>query len=419
MPDPQRPLRRLTHARSLSRAVTHVAVIGLVAFAAAFGIAAVRGPSTGSAGSTNVLLPFDLVARVRGAADAAPAARTSTFDLEGGRVDPRLQSRAVHVPVSTPEPTPAAHPRRPAPARSRPARRGRGPAHRTQRGRQRRTDLAGAPGSSRPTTAPSHMALDIAAPPARTVIASAAGVVTWAGWRTTAVASWSHRPWQRDRNGLQPPRRDLWAPGPVPSSPPAQGIAAVGCTGVVHRPARATSRSSSTASSSTRCATSSPSSPRPAGPRPTRPALLSSPPMFADQARIFVAARRRRRRLVLLPARGTRATRRARRRRRRPRRRRGPGRRGRHDDPRRPAPAAHHRAEPGRRSRRRSRRRMAARAPRRAPARPAGHGRATAPATTMERRAVPDPGPGRAAGPAATASSWRAADEAGAATSIS
>jgi murein DD-endopeptidase MepM/ murein hydrolase activator NlpD len=234
LPDPQRPLRRLTHARSLSRAVTHVAVIGLVAFAAAFGIAAVRGPSTGSAGSTNVLLPFDLVARVRGAADAAPAARTSTFDLEGGRVDPRLQSRAVHVPVSTPEPTPLPTPvAPPPPAPDQPA-------------------VAAAPliapnvvgsgeliwpvhGIITTYYSSAHLAIDIATAAGTTVAASDAGTVIWAGWRNNGgglVVEVDHG------NGMHTVYNHLGSiyvsPGQAVSR--GAGLGAVGCTGMCTGP---------------------------------------------------------------------------------------------------------------------------------------------------------------------------------------
>jgi hypothetical protein len=108
LPDPQRPLRRLTHARSLSRAVTHVAVIGLVAFASAVGISAARGQAPGSADSptTAAVLPFDLVSRARGAAAASQAGRTSTFELQAdpNQPDPLLARRELEA-LSTPRPT--------------------------------------------------------------------------------------------------------------------------------------------------------------------------------------------------------------------------------------------------------------------------------------------------------------------------
>lgn len=234
MPDPQRPLRRLTHARSLSRAVTHVAVIGLVAFAAVFGIAAMHGQRPQTAGSSTPLLPFDLVARVRGAADAAPAARTSTFDLEGGRVDPRLQSRAVHVPASTPEPTALPTPvAPPPPAPEQPPVAAAAPAA---------PNVVGSGALLWPvhgiiTTyySSAHLAIDIATAAGTTVVASDTGTVIWAGWRNNGgglVVEIDHG------NGMHTVYNHLGSiyvsPGAIVSR--GQGIGAVGCTGMCTGP---------------------------------------------------------------------------------------------------------------------------------------------------------------------------------------
>ncbi len=93
----------LTLTRPASRAVTHVAVIGLVAFASAFGFAATR-PATSADLDSASLLPFDLVARVRGADSAAFSARTSTFELhpDPNRPDPMLQRRVVRRSAERP-----------------------------------------------------------------------------------------------------------------------------------------------------------------------------------------------------------------------------------------------------------------------------------------------------------------------------
>ncbi|HET6819103.1 MAG TPA: M23 family metallopeptidase [Candidatus Limnocylindria bacterium] len=232
LPDPQRPLRRLTHP--LSRAVTHAAVIGLVASAAAFGISAVRGPSAGPVESAAPLLPFDLVSRVRGAADAAPVARVSTFDLEGGRVDPRLQSRAVRIPVATPEPTPLPTPVAPPPPPPEPV------------------AVAAAPppppvifgsgvllwpvhGTITTYYSAAHLAIDIAVPAGTTVAASDAGKVIWAGWRNNGgglVIEIDHG------NGMHTVYNHLGAMyvkvGQAVSR--GEGIAAVGCTGMCTGP---------------------------------------------------------------------------------------------------------------------------------------------------------------------------------------
>jgi len=234
LPDSQRPLRGLTHRGSLSRAVTHVAVIGLVAFASAFGIAAVRGQAPTPDGSANRLLPFDLVARVRGAAsDEVAAARTATFNLEGGRVDPVLESRAVHLPApqATPLPTPVPPPPavvdQPAVAGAQPAPpvivRGSGvlvwPVH----------------GTITTYYSAAHLAIDIAVPYGTTVVAADAGTVISAGWRTNGgglVVEIDHG------NGMHTVYNHLSQiyvkVGQAVGR--GEGIAAVGCTGMCTGP---------------------------------------------------------------------------------------------------------------------------------------------------------------------------------------
>ncbi len=235
MPDSQRPLRRLTQPRSLSRAVTHAAVIAMVACAAAFGITALRTPSTASVGSSTPLLPFDLVARVRGAADAAPAARTSTFDLQGGRVDPRLQSRAVHVPASTAEPTPLPTPVAPPPAAPDPTAVAAAapPAPPVIYGTGAR--LWPVHGTITTYYSAAHLAIDIAVPYGTTVAAADAGTVVSSGWRTNGgglVVEIDHG------NGMHTVYNHLSASyvsvGQVVRR--GEGIAAVGCTGMCTGP---------------------------------------------------------------------------------------------------------------------------------------------------------------------------------------
>jgi murein DD-endopeptidase MepM/ murein hydrolase activator NlpD len=233
LPDPQRPLRRL------SRAVTHVVVIGLVASASAVGIAAAGAQAVGRSGSSNILLPFDLVARVRGAADAAPAARTSTFDLMGGTIDPRLESRglesrAVHAPDSvapTPLPTPVAPPS-PTPDQQAAAAAVSPPV-----GSVRGTGTLMWPVHGTITTyySAAHLAIDIATPAGTPVAAADSGVVTWAGWRNNGgglVVAIDHG------NGMQTLYNHLGSiyvqPGQAVSG--GQSIGAVGCTGMCTGP---------------------------------------------------------------------------------------------------------------------------------------------------------------------------------------
>jgi murein DD-endopeptidase MepM/ murein hydrolase activator NlpD len=237
LPDPQRPLRRLTHARSLTRAVTHIAVIGLVASASAFGIAAARTGATGRADAQAAgLLPFDLVSRARGAASGETTSRTASFNLEP---DPALPdrsemtiSRRIEVAAPTPLPTPVAPP---PPSPDPPM-------------------VLAAPLASAPKVVGTgvlawpvpggvitqyfssyHLALDIAAPYGSPVIASDDGVVTWAGWRDNGgglVVAIDHG------NGISTVYNHLgsMAVGPGQAVAKGQTIAAVGCTGVCTGP---------------------------------------------------------------------------------------------------------------------------------------------------------------------------------------
>jgi murein DD-endopeptidase MepM/ murein hydrolase activator NlpD len=236
LPDPQRPLRRLTHARSLSRAITHVAVIGLVAFASAVGISAARGQAPGSADSPTALLPFDLVSRARGAAAASQAGRSSTFELQAdpNQPDPliaRRELQALSTPLPTALPTPVAPP---APIVVPPPMGVAAPVVPTVRG----TGVLAWPvagGSITTYFSSAHLAIDIAAPYGTKVSAADDGTVTWAGWRNNGgglVIAIDHG------NGISTVYNHLgsiWvAPGQVVSK--GEGIAAVGCTGICTGP---------------------------------------------------------------------------------------------------------------------------------------------------------------------------------------
>jgi len=239
LPDPQRPLRRLNQARPLTRAVTHVAVIGLVAFASAFGIAAARGGATGQADTVAAgLLPFNLVARARGAAEGETGSRSATFELKAdpNRPDPMLSRRIIEL-EPTPLPTPVAPP---PPAPDPPV-------------------VAVAPAAPvAPVTPPNvvgsgaliwpvpggeisqyfssyHLALDIAAPYGSQVLAADGGAVTWAGWRNNGgglVVAIDHG------NGIVTVYNHLGSISVGPGQAVAKGqvIAAIGCTGVCTGP---------------------------------------------------------------------------------------------------------------------------------------------------------------------------------------
>ena len=238
MPDPQRPLRRLTHARRLTRAVTHVAVIGLVAFASAVGIVAAREGATGRAEADPAgLLPFDLVSRARGAGGGETASRSTTFLL---RPDPVLPDRSISRQSVRVEPTPLPTPVAPPPPAPDPP-----------------VALA-VPAAPAPNVIPNvigsgaliwpvpggeisqyfssyHPALDIAAPYGSNVAAADDGVVSWAGWRNNGgglVVAIDHG------NGISTVYNHLGSISVGPGHAVAKGdsIAAVGCTGVCTGP---------------------------------------------------------------------------------------------------------------------------------------------------------------------------------------
>ena len=277
MPDPQRPLRRLNQARPLTRAVTHVAVIGLVAFASALGIAAARGGATGQT-DTASLLPFNLVARARGAATGEVGTRSASFQLRAdpNRPDPMLSRRIIEV-EPTPLPTPVAPPP-PAPdppvavAPAAPAAPVNPP------------NIVGSgvlvwpvPGGEISQYFSSyHLALDIAAPYGSQVIAADAGAVTWAGWRNNGgglVIAIDHG------NGIVTVYNHLGSLSVGPGQAVAKGAGhrRRRLHRRLHRARTSTSRRSSEACWSTRCATSSAAAvqERAAGPRPP---LVSSMP---------------------------------------------------------------------------------------------------------------------------------------------
>jgi len=235
-----RQRRRLTLTRPALRAVTHVGVIGLVALATSFGFAAMR-PATSPDLDSASLLPFDLVARVRGADAAAFSARSSTFELhpDPNRPDPMLQRRVVVAPPSA-LPTPVAPPK---PAPDPPAVGSVGsvavaPPPPATRQHIVGTGVLGWPlhnGTITTYFSSWHLAIDIAAPYGTTVMASDGGVVTWAGWRNNGgglVVEIDHG------NGIRTVYNHLGTifVGPGQAVSKGEAIAAVGCTGMCTGP---------------------------------------------------------------------------------------------------------------------------------------------------------------------------------------
>jgi murein DD-endopeptidase MepM/ murein hydrolase activator NlpD len=238
LPDPRRRLRRLTHARSISRAFTHVMVVGLVAFSSAFAIGAARNGSSAAASEQTGLLSIDLVARARGAAASEqPLDRSARFELspDPNRPDPDLSRNAPRVlptPVPTALPTPVAPPTpAPTPRPAPPA-----PKHQVVvvGSGQLGWPVSGG-GTITTYFSSSHPAIDIAAPYGTPVLAADGGVVTWAGWRNNGggfVVEIDHG------NGIVTVYNHLgsiWV-GPGQAVAKGQGVAAVGCTGVCTGP---------------------------------------------------------------------------------------------------------------------------------------------------------------------------------------
>ena len=224
---PERSRRRLPRLteRPLSRAIAHLAVIGLVAFTAAFGFANLQGGSTGQGG-----IDFNVVAAARGAA-ADRSYGSAHFVLDPGAVDTAdsdpLLSRRVFptpTPVPTPVPTPTPAPPRvtaPAPV-----------AAVVSTGRL----LWPVPGAViTQYFSSAHLAVDLAAHAGNPVLAAASGTVIWAGWRNNGgglVVEVDHG------HGLHTVYNHLGAilVGPGAAVARGQRIASVGCTGLCTGP---------------------------------------------------------------------------------------------------------------------------------------------------------------------------------------
>jgi murein DD-endopeptidase MepM/ murein hydrolase activator NlpD len=232
LPDSRRPLRRLGPKRPITRAVAHVAVVGLVAVSAAFGIVATGQTDVGTTQPSRPGLAFNLVEPARAAGGDAQELKSTTFELHpdpNASSDPLISRRVARyeaTPPPAPLPTPVAPPP-PAPdpkpvAVTRPA-----PPPVSGNGM-----LAWpVPGGTISQYYSSyHLAIDIAAPSGSTIVAAAAGVVTSAGWRNNGggyVIQINHG------NGIQTVYNHLssiWV-SVGQSVSRGQGIGGVGCTG--------------------------------------------------------------------------------------------------------------------------------------------------------------------------------------------
>jgi murein DD-endopeptidase MepM/ murein hydrolase activator NlpD len=176
LPDHRRPSSRPTDERPTARAISHLAVLALLAVTVVAGVGATASGSTTR--GDRLGFPFNIISVARGADGAAFDPKTVSYDLVPQPESPDwLLSRTgpARDPDPTPLPTPVAPPKpkvvhrlvKPAP-------------------------IVGTGQLIWPVVGSSisqyyssyHKALDIAAPTGNAVVAAAAGVVTWSGWKT-------------------------------------------------------------------------------------------------------------------------------------------------------------------------------------------------------------------------------------------
>jgi murein DD-endopeptidase MepM/ murein hydrolase activator NlpD len=231
LPDQRRPSRRANDERPTARAVSHLVVLALLGLTVTVGVSATTSGSTTNGGQRS--FPFGLVAVAQGADGATLTPQVVRYDLvpQPENPDPILERRMrtefalAPVPQATALPTPVAPP--PPPPPPAPVARYVKPAPIVGTGQL----LWPVPGGVITQYYSSyHKALDIAGPAGSKVIASAAGTVTWAGWKNNGgglVVSINHG------NGIVTVYNHLGSIAVKVGAAVAAGqtIAAVGCTG--------------------------------------------------------------------------------------------------------------------------------------------------------------------------------------------
>ena len=221
MPDQRRPSRRSTDERPTARAVSHVAVLALLAITVAVGV---RATVSGTSHGERAGFPFGLISVARGADAATFDARSVSFNLvpQPEAPNPRdVFTGPARDPDPTPLPTPVAPPVVKVPHRFV------APAPIVGTG-QLIWPVQGGKISQYYSTY--HQALDIAAPAGSAVYAAAAGVVNWSGWKTNGgglVVGIDHG------NGIITVYNHLGSAAVKVGDKVTQGqvIARVGCTG--------------------------------------------------------------------------------------------------------------------------------------------------------------------------------------------
>ncbi|MEO5985782.1 MAG: M23 family metallopeptidase [Candidatus Limnocylindria bacterium] len=240
MPYLRRLTRRVTESHLLTRVIAHLSVAGLVAFAAAAGVAQSQG--TGSVNPARAETGFPtIVSTVRGAADPTASDTSSTFSVSAGPADdlPQINRAAPAQVPSEPLPTPVAIDPNATPLAA-PNSVGAVNSGPTSRGSGQAFAIGGLVwpvpvGSISQYYHAGHLALDIAAPYGSQVVAAQGGVVSSAGWRNNGggnVISIDHG------NGMTTVYNHLgsiWvSPGQAVGA--GQGIGGVGCTGMCTGP---------------------------------------------------------------------------------------------------------------------------------------------------------------------------------------
>ena len=226
LPDQRRPSRRSTDERPTARAVSHVAVLALLAVTVVVGVGAASGSTTRG---DRLGFPFNLISVARGADGAAFDPKTVGYYLapQPEAPDPKeFFSGPVRDPDPTPLPTPVAPP--PIKVTHRLVK----PAPIVGTG-QLIWPVAG--GKISQYYSSYHKALDIAAPAGNAVLAAADGVVTWSGWKTNGgglVVGIDHG------NGIITVYNHLGSAAVAVGDTVAVGqtIARVGCTGTCTGP---------------------------------------------------------------------------------------------------------------------------------------------------------------------------------------
>ena len=227
MPHQRRPSSRSTDERPTARAVSHVAVLALLAVTVTAGVGATASGSTTR--GDRIGFPFNLISIARGADAGAFDPKAVRYELV-----PQPEAPDPHVfftgPLRDPDPTPLPTPVAP-------------PVVKVKHYLVKPAPIVGTGQLKWPLTGSTitqyyssyHKALDIAAPAGNAVLAAADGVVTWSGWKSNGgglVVGIDHG------NGIVTVYNHLGSAAVAVGDTVTVGqvIASVGCTGTCTGP---------------------------------------------------------------------------------------------------------------------------------------------------------------------------------------